>query len=312
MLDAHQLNVFLAAAETLNFTEAGRRVHLSQPSVSQHIQMLEQHFNTKLFIRAGRHIELTDAGRTLVPLARDLVNKSIHIDETMRSLDGEVYGHLLVGCSTTPGKYILPLLLARFHKHYPKVTASCRVAPQKQTIEMVCSGEAHFTMASAPYTACRDVEFRQYMTDPLVLIAPLDHPWSKREYIEPEELYDGVFIMRESSSGTLATVQEGLAEAGVGQDRLQVLLELGNPEAIALAVQEGLGVGFVSQIVVTKLVHSGVARVKVSGLNLEREIYLGRHVRRRPTAAQAAFWDFAFHEDGLNSDAPVAEQLLVI
>ena len=312
MLDAHQLNVFLLAAETLNFTEAARRLHLSQPSVSQHIQSLEQHFSTKLFIRSGRHIELSDAGRILIPMARDLVNRSIHIEETMHSLDGEVYGHLVVGCSTTPGKYILPHLLARFHRLYPKVTATCQVAPQEQTVDMVCSGEAHFTMASAPYISCRDVEFRKYMTDPLVLIAPLDHPWAHRQPIEPEDLYDGVFIMREPGSGTMATVREGLARIGVIQERLPTLLVLGNPEAIALAVQESLGVGFVSSIVVTKLVSNGVAIVNVKGLNIEREIFIGRHPRRPATAAQSAFWEFIQNEVASGATVLPAEELVAI
>jgi DNA-binding transcriptional LysR family regulator len=312
MLDAHQINVFLVAAETLNFTEAGHRLHLTQPSVSQHIQALEQHFNSALFVRSGRHLELSDAGRALVPMARKMVNQSVHIDETMRSLDGEVFGHLVVGCSTTPGKYILPHLLARFHRQYPEVTATCQVAPQEQTVEMVCSGEAHFTMASAPYIACRDVEFHRYMTDPLVLIAPDDHPWAQREFIRPEDLYDGVFIMREQGSGTLNVVQEGLATIGVVQDRLKTLLILGNPEAIALAVQESLGVGFVSKIVVTKLVRTGVAIVKVLGLTLEREIYIGRHARRPATIAQAAFWDFVRSEDEMSIAAVQKEHLSVI
>ena len=92
---------------------------MSQPSVSQHIQALEQHFEQELFRRNGRHIELTDAGRAL-PLARDMVSRSDNIETMMKSLQGEVYGHLLVGCSTTPGKYILPHLLAHFHRRYPR------------------------------------------------------------------------------------------------------------------------------------------------------------------------------------------------
>ena len=108
MLNTHQLNVFLTAAETLSFSEAARRLHMSQPSVSQHIQSLERHFDRELFIRSGRQVILSDAGRALVPLAREMVNRLQVIEETMRSLDGGVFGHLLVGCSTTPGKYILP------------------------------------------------------------------------------------------------------------------------------------------------------------------------------------------------------------
>ena len=296
MLDSHQLNVFIIAAETLSFSEAARRLHMSQPSVSQHIQSLERHFQRELFMRTGRHVILSDAGRALLPLARDMVNRSESIEETMRSLDGEVYGHLHVGCSTTPGKYILPHLLARFHRLYPQVKVSCHVASQEQTVEMLCNDEIHFSVASAPYLNCRDVELWRYMTDPVVLIAPVDHPWARLGLIDPDELHDAVFIMREQSSGTMATVYDGLAGVGVSRDDLETLLVLGNPEAIALAVQEGLGVGFVSSIVVDKLVRDGVAVIDVRGLSLERDIYIGRYANRQVTGAQAAFWEFAREE----------------
>lgn len=296
MLDTHQLNVFLLAAETLSFSEAARRLHMSQPSVSQHIQSLERHFEKELFIRGGRQVSLSDAGRALLPLARDLVKRSANIEETMRCLDGEVYGHLHVGCSTTPGKYILPHLLARFHRLHPQVKVSCHVAPQEQALEMLCNDEIHFSMASAPYLTCREVELWHYMTDPVVLIAPIDHPWAVRGQIEPEELREGLFIMREAASGTMAAVSAGLSDHGIGLDELETLLVLGNPEAVALAVQEGLGVGFVSSIVVTKLIHEGVAVVDVRGLTLERDIYISRHAARPPSTAQAAFWDFVRSE----------------
>ena len=130
MLDAHQLNVFLAAAESLSFTQAAQQLHMTQPSVSQHIQALERHFDMQLFLRNGRNLELTDAGMALLTLAREAVTLSIRIDETMESLKGNVHGHLIVGCSTTPGKYILPNVLARFHKKYPQVRVTCQVSPQ--------------------------------------------------------------------------------------------------------------------------------------------------------------------------------------
>ncbi len=86
MLDTHQLNVFLMAAETLNFTQAAKRLHMTQPSVSQHVQSLEQHFNTKLFRRIGRYIELTYDGEALVPLARELVDRSVLLEETGKNI----------------------------------------------------------------------------------------------------------------------------------------------------------------------------------------------------------------------------------
>ncbi len=292
MLDTHQLNVFLAAAETLNFTQAAQRLHMSQPSVSQHIQTLEQHFEQPLFIRSGRRIELTDAGTALVPLARELVNRSIHLEESMRSLEGEVHGHLLVGCSTTPGKYVLPTLLAHFHRLYPKVKVSCHVAAQQQALQAVCDGDVHFALVSDPKLASKSLELRKFITDPVKLIAPLNHPWSERSQILPEELMNGTYIIREESSGTFGAVQEGLSSVGVSLDQLDTLMTLGNSEAIALAVKEGLGVGFVSNIVIDRLVQGMVTPIHVKGLTIERDIYLGRHLRRPSTIAQKAFWKF--------------------
>ena len=292
MLDTHQLNVFLIAAETLNFTQAARLLHMSQPSVSQHIQTLEQSFGHPLFVRLGRRIELTDAGEELVPLAREMVKRSIHIEETMKSLEGEVHGQLLVGCSTTPGKYILPQILAKFHHLHPRVKVSCTVAAQGEVYRMLCDGEVHVALISEPFMPSRDVEARIFMTDTMKLIAPLDHSWARRGVIDPKELIEGDFIFREEGSGTETTVRRALAASGIDTDALNTLLVLGSSEAIALSIQEGIGVGFVSDIVITKLVEGRVAPIRVNGLDIVRDIYIGTHIRRPATVAQRVFWDF--------------------
>lgn len=292
MLDTHQLNVFLVAADTLNFTQAARLLHMSQPSVSQHIQSLEHTFGQELFVRAGRHIELTDAGLALVPLAREMVERSVMIEETMKSLEGEVYGHLRVGCSTTPGKYILPQLLANFHQRYPLVRMSCQVTSQSNAIDMLCDGEVHVAMVSQPHLTCGTAESRQFMVDPVHLIVPLDHPWARRSEIEPDELYEASFILREEDSGTYNAVADALAEQQLNIQELRTLLTLGSSEAIALAVQEGIGVGFVSQIVITRLVAGEVAVVPIQGLQIFREIHIGCQTRKPATAAQLAFWAY--------------------
>jgi len=108
------MNVFLTAAETQNFSEAARQLHMTQPAVSMQIQSLEQRLGVDLFERSGRRIQLSEAGETLMPMARELVSMALTIEEAIKSLGGEVVGHLKLGCSTTAGKYILPQLIARF------------------------------------------------------------------------------------------------------------------------------------------------------------------------------------------------------
>lgn len=298
MIDSHQMNVFLVAAETLNFTATAKRVQMTQPSVSQHIQSLENYFGTALFLRNGKNLEMTDAGLLLVPLAREMVNLSNRIDETMASAKGVVSGHLHVGCSTTPGKYLLPVLLASFHQKYPGVRATCHVYGQPQIHRMMAEGGVQFALSSAPMSDVRDMDFREFMRDEIQMIVPNDHPWASRGEIEPEELYQGVFIMREEQSGTQIAMRQALEKAGISVGNLNVLLTLGNSEGIALAVQQCLGVGFVSQIVVLRLGQNRVTPVRIRGVELYREIYFGRSTRRQFTAAQNAFWDFVTTNGG--------------
>ncbi|MBE9525038.1 MAG: LysR family transcriptional regulator [Chloroflexi bacterium] len=292
MLDAHQLNVFLIAAETLNFTQAANKLGMSQPSVSQHIKSLERFFSTPLFIRSPRNLKLSDAGSALIPLAREMVKQSIHIEETMSSLQGEVFGHLIVGCSTTPGKYILPHLLTRFHKEHAKVRITCQVSPQTQAIEMLSEGEVNFALTSLIKEKSGVVEFRKFMRDNITLIVPLDHPWAAQKIIQPKALYEVDFLMREQDSGTFSAVNSALSNIGMQTNALNTLMTLGNSEAIALSVQEGLGVGFVSEIVVTMLGQGRVTPIGIEGLEIYREIYIGHNTKQLRTVAQHAFWEF--------------------
>jgi DNA-binding transcriptional LysR family regulator len=291
MLDAHQLNVFLTAAQTLNFTVAARQLHMSQPSVSQHIRELENFFDTALFIREGRRIYLSDAGQALIPMAKQLVNASIQIEETMQSLKTEVFGHLMVGCSATSGKYILPFLLAEFLKRHPKVEATCHVSSRAIALQMLCDGQVHLAVASAS-EFCQEIEFQKLISDPVVLITPLDHPWATRREIEPRELLEERFIMREDGSGTRTVAAQGLRRIGMSIEQLPRVLTLGNSEAIALGVQEGIGVAFITQSVVDYLVSGRVAPVRVKGLEMQQDIYIGRHTHYPATTAQTAFWEF--------------------
>jgi DNA-binding transcriptional LysR family regulator len=274
---------------------------MTQPSVSQHIQALERHFDMQLFLRNGRNLELTDAGMTLLSLAREAVTLSIRIDETMESLKGNVHGHLIVGCSTTPGKYILPTLLARFHKKYPQVRVTCQVSPQADAIRNIAEGSAHFALFSLEYDSYPDIEAFSFVCDPIVLVAPLEHPWTKKGEIEPEELLEGDYIMREASSGTFNAVRETLARQNISISDLRTVITLGNAEAIALAVQEGIGVGFISQMVVERICQDKVAEVSVRGVDICRQIYIGRNNRRPATRAQTAFWNFLSAENSNNN-----------
>jgi len=186
---------------------------------------------------------------------------------------------------------VLPQILVHFHNRYPKVKVSCYVTSQSDSIKMLRNGDVHFALTSLSQETITGAEFRIFMRDPIVLIAPQDHPWTLKGTIQPEELYNANFIMREETSGTHKAVSQALLDVDIPIDDLNTLIVLGNSEAIAIAIQEGLGVGFVSTTVLTLMKTGSVVPILISGVEICRDIHIGRQTRRPATIAQTAFWD---------------------
>ncbi|MGD9101568.1 MAG: LysR substrate-binding domain-containing protein, partial [Anaerolineae bacterium] len=214
---------------------------------------------------------------------------------------------LEIGCSTTAGKYIMPRLIARFCDSYPQVQVTCNMTTRQQAILMLSDGIVHVAVTSARETR-KDVEYRHFLTDHVILIVSPEHPWAERGRIKPQELLDKNFILREETSGTRRVLKQGLAEHSLSVDQLQTAMVLGNSEAIRTAVQERIGVAFVSRLAATNCLQTGqLARVEVDGLDLRQELYIGRNVRRPATKAQTAFWEFV-HEPANRALLQMEEQ----
>lgn len=290
MLDAHQINIFLTAAETLNFTEAAKRLHMSQPSVSQHIRTLEQHFGTKLFIRQGRSIVLADAGRTLLPLARRFVKQSTVIDETMSSLHGRIQGRLIMGCDAEIGKYILPIHLKRFHDAYPDITINCRTRTCPSPIESLMDGSLHFLFTNNREDLNRSFEISPIAEEEIVLVVPPQHPWVDRDAVPAQDLYKEQFILQDEESNFYHQIAEVLYHKGVEISHLNTFLHLGNTEAIILSVEKGLGLGFAPRTIANII--GDVHILPIEDLTITRTMYIAREKGQVATAARQAFWEF--------------------
>jgi DNA-binding transcriptional LysR family regulator len=293
MLETHELNIFVQAAETLSFTAAAKRLHISQPAVSMQMSSLEKRLDTVLFDRSGRNIRLTEAAEVLLPLARDMLNLSTHIEETMASLQSDLSGHLQIACSTTAGRYTLPHLIARFRQQHCGVRVTVGVCGPEAAIERVCDGRSQVGILSSE-AGCKEVEYRPFFEDRVVLVVPSSHPWADRESIAPHELIGQPFILREEMAGTRRVMQAGLLEHDIRLSDLDVVMELGSAEAIATAIEAGIGIAFLSRVVVQRCVRAGyLVEVPVEGLCLKRQLLMIRSSQRTQTRTQSAFWDFS-------------------
>jgi DNA-binding transcriptional LysR family regulator len=294
MLDLRELEVFLVAAETENFSETGRVLQISQPAVSGHIQSLEQRLETLLFERTGRNIRLNEVGQGLVPVARNLLKEAQRLQEFVALRRGTVIGKLTIGCSTAAGKYILPGVMARFMREHPGVHIVCDVGPRSQTLDRLCNGEIDLAVSSLRVPR-RAVEYCHFCDDELVLIAPREHVWAKRSSISVGMLLEEPLVQREASSGTVVQLNRELAEHDMSVEMLSTRLTLTNAEAIVQAVVEGIGPAFVSRRSALAAIEQGrIVKVPVERLNPVQRLYMARHAGFHASEAQNAFWDFTF------------------
>ena len=296
-MDLVKLKSFLYAAEHLNFSEAAKRLHLTQPTISHHVKVLEHELGTELFDRSGAKLRLTEAGRLLLPSARDILKQCGEVKEMMSSLDNKVVGELSIACSTTAGKYILPLLVARFCDAYPGIRVNVFACTPPDIVPRLLEGDANLGVVSSEIPE-EGAESQVFFTDYISLIAPAGHRWAMQSSISPEDLLSEELITRESESGTGRMMLAELAKYDIALDDLNVLMTLGNTESIVNTVAAGYGVAFVSQLAAECCLKQGkIIKVPIPALALKRSVYMMRPKMDNPHRAQEVFWSFIHDPD---------------
>ena len=287
-MNISQLRTFLMVVDHGSFSAAARVMHVSQPAVTMQIQALEADLDATLLDRQYRRVELTEAGRALLPAARSIIADMEKARESIASLSGTVGGRLQLAASTTPGQYLLPRLLGPFLRDNSEVTASLAVMDSAAVVEAVETGEADFGMTGAEIRGAK-VHFEPMGTDDLVMICPPDHPLLRQSSVEISQVVEHPFILREEGSGTRQVTGDVLRSAGIDPGDLNLVMELGTGEAIVSAVEGGLGIAVVSYFVAQKAIELGtVARVESGHFPRSRPLF-AVITRGTPTRAADAF-----------------------
>lgn len=300
MIDLQKIETFLSAAEKLSISEAAKQLHLSQPAVSHQVKLLEQELNSTLFVRTNTGLQLTEAGRLLLPWARRLLHDTSDLKEMMASLQEGIVGELRIACSTTAGKYILPLLAARFCQRYPAIKVRILACGPEHAALNLLEGEAHIGVVSSEMNDA-SLESQKFFEDKITLIVPAGHRWASRPSIEPAEILEEPIILREETSGTRRVVLTEFAKYDISMDDLNIFMELGNAEAIVRTVAAGFGVAFVSELAAACPLERGhTVRIHVEGFHVQRTIYMVRKRIAAPHRPRDVFWGFI--HDPANAD----------
>jgi DNA-binding transcriptional LysR family regulator len=276
MMDLDHLHTFLAVAESRSFSLAAERLHLTQPAVSKRVAALEDTLGQRLFDRIGRRVNLTEAGRVLLPQARHIL---AGLDEARRSLDnlsGQVAGPLWLATSHHVGLHRLPPVLKAFTRRYPAVDLDIRFMESEEACQAVAHGDVDLAVVTLPEAQHPQLRTRTVWEDPLLPVVARDHPLTSEGTYR---LSDHDAVLPPPGTFTREIIDTALRAHGIVPRRI---LETSYLETIRMLVSIGMGWSLLPETLLDDSLHV----LPIAGLRPAR--HLGTVVHRERTHSNAA------------------------
>ena len=290
-MDIKQLEIFTKIVELKSFSKAAEAVYLTQPTVSGHIQSLEEELGQRLLDRLGREVVPTKAGKVLYEYAKKMVGLRDEAGQALDQLMGRMKGEIVIGGSTIPGEYLLPAIIGRFREKYPEITVVLKIGDTTDIVNRVLAGECEVGIVGSRVDDSR-LEYSEFVKDELIIIAASNYPLPGKG-ITASALSSIPFVMRERGSGSRIPIEKRLLEIGVDPSGINIVAEMGSTEAVKQAVKAGLGVSIVSSVAVAEdLHHSSLKVVPFKGKRFLRSFYISTHRGRTMSPIGQAFLDF--------------------
>lgn len=268
-----RLQVFHTVARRLNFTKAADELFITQPAVTKHIHEIEQYFKIKLFDRNGTKIKLTPAGETLLQHTEQLFAIYRTLEFEMNTLSQSHTGKLRLGASTTVAQYVLPPVLAAFHKKFPEIIITLTINNTEQIEQALQNKEIDLGIIEG-HSKKNGIKYTQFIKDEIVLVSHINNPLAKKLTIHPDELKSIPLLLREPGSGTLEVIAHALKPFGIKISQLQNEMQLGSTESMKLYLLHSNCMAFLSiHAILNELQNKVCCIIDVKGLNIERFFY---------------------------------------
>ena len=288
-LTLRQFRVFEAVARHLSFSKAAAELHLSQPAVSMQVRGIEAILGLPLTEQLGKKIYLTEAGREVLHASRSITARLDDLQAKLMQLRGIDSGCLSLAVTTTVSAAATDIL-ARFRGQHPGVSIHLDVSNRESVLGQLAANRIDLAiMGQVPDGL--DLEATRFMDNPLVVIAPPDHPLArKKKKVSIRDLATEPFLVREAGSGTRGAMERFFADKG---QELRTSMEMSSNEAIKQAVQAGLGLGILSlQTLELELALKRLVVLDVEGFPIMRHWYVVHRVDKRLSPATQAFKEF--------------------
>ncbi len=272
-MDLEKLKTFCVMAKTQSFTKAADELFCSQPSVTKHIQALEEFVGTKLFDRVGKKVYLNESGKIFYEYAQIVLDLTREYLLKISQLKDLTQGILSFGTSGLMGTYVLPSILKEFHTLYPNIEINMDVNFYNIIIEKIQSNITEFAFVSEPGELIKDkvLIYKPFIEEEMVLVLPVFHRFSQRDEVSLDEIQSETLLVSNIHSATRSFLEKTFQKLNV---KFSKAIEMGNIEAVKRGVESGLGISVISETAVKKELETGIlVKVPFSNLVIKRKLY---------------------------------------
>lgn len=260
------LRIFIEVADSGKMSLAAAKFYISQPTVSQAIRELEQHYNTLLFERLSKRLFITPAGEKLLTYARLVVKQFDELEEFMASTS--LTAKIRIGATITVGSCLLPTILNNLKSNCPDIEAYSYVGNTRMVENKLLKSDLDVALVEGKIKH-PDLVSIPMIDDFLVLACSKNHPFAKKKVIHIEELKEQPFVMREQGSGTRELFEDYLASQHIP---IKIAEEANCPSSIIHAILDN---NYLSAISI-RLLEENIKAQKIHVI-LNHEMEWNRH-----------------------------------
>ncbi len=288
-ISLRQIRIFDSVARYKSHTRAAEKLYMTQPAVSMQMKQLEENLGIELFERQGRSLSLSHSGRKLREYSNHIINAFDSMIDFADKVKGCHTGHLTISVATTANHFTTRILSA-FSEKYPDITISLDVTNRQSILRQLDNFEPDMVIMGEPPKG-HGLLSEQFMANPLVIIAPPNHPLlTSKKPLTIKHLDGEKFVVREKGSGTRECIERHFKQSGIC---CATTLEMTSNEAIKHAVSAGFGLGIVSlHTIELELKNRHLSILDVAGFPLERHWHLVTRQGKAISPVAEAFRNF--------------------
>jgi len=272
-MDIQNLLAFVAVSELNSFSKAAQKLFITQPAVSKRVSALENELNTQLFDRIGKRVQLTEAGRALLPSAQRILAELDESKRAIGNLNHRVDGVLKIATSHHIGLHRLPPVLRTFTTDYPEVDLDIRFMDSEEACSSVLRGDVELAIATLPEHDWEQLHSQIIWHDPLDIVISSQHPSAKLKKVSVTQLSKLPAILPSQNTFTRVLLEQAL---GLNQHNLKIAMETNYLETIKMMVSIGLG----WSVLPVSMLSDDICRLNVSGVKFERLLGVLNHQHR--------------------------------